>query len=439
MKTIKNTKNNTHSLRSFLLLWASQSISAMGTAMTDYALVVWIYGQNGTTTSVSLLTLCSFAPTILFRFVAGAVADRWNKKAIMLAADLFAACGTLTILLLHSFGALTILPLYVITFALSLMNAFQVPAAYVATSLLIPREQYARAGGLQAVSGAVQSILSPALGAAVLAWGGLTAVLCIDLITFAIAFAALVCLRIPRPPREEREEKETLLRSCLAGLRYLKGQPHMLRLILFIAAVNLLAKLGPDGQMAAFVLSRSGNHQPALGAVQMCVSLGIIAGGLLMTGAKPVKDRGRAVVTMCCLIFLTGIGLAVSRSVTGWCLFAFLQYSCAAIMNVNWETFMRTQVPERLLGRVYSTRDTIQNGTIPLGLFLGGWLADRVFGPLSAEGSQLHSLLGPLLGAGPGMGLALLFLLVGLSGLLLSVICLMKRIHQPSKAGADQT
>ncbi len=433
MKYIKNIKNNKPSLRSFLLLWASQSISAMGTAMTDYALVVWIYGQNGTATSVSLLTLCSFAPTILFRFIAGAVADRWNKKYIMLAADLFAACGTLTILLLHSFGALSILPLYIITFALSLMNAFQVPAAYVATSLLIPKEQYARAGGLQAVSGAIQSILSPALGAAVLAWGGLNAVLVIDLITFAIAFATLLCLRIPQPEQAAGEEKESLLQNCLAGLRYLKAHRHMLRLILFIAAVNLLAKLGPDGQMAAFVLGRSGNHQPALGAVQMCVSLGVIAGGLLMTASKPVKDRGRAVMVMCCLIFLNGIGLAVSRGVLGWCLFAFLQYGCAAIMNVNWETYMRTQVPEQLLGRVYSTRDTLQNCTIPLGLFLGGWLADYVFEPLTAGGTGLHALLLSLFGEGQGMGIALLFLLVSVAGIGMSLGCLAKRIYRTDK------
>ena len=63
-------------LKSFLLLWGSQTVSALGTAMTEYALVVWAYGQEGTASSVTLLTLSSFAPTILFRFVAGAAADR---------------------------------------------------------------------------------------------------------------------------------------------------------------------------------------------------------------------------------------------------------------------------------------------------------------------------------------------------------------------------
>lgn len=436
---MKHTKNDISSLRSFLLLWASQSISAVGTAMTDYALVVWIYGQSGTATSVSLMTLCSFAPTILFRFIAGAAADWWNKKTIMLAADLAAACGTLAILLLHAFGALTLLPLYIITFALSLMNAFQVPAAYVATSLLIPKEQYARAGGLQAVSGAVQSILSPALGAAALAWGGLNAVLCIDLCTFAIAFLTLVFLPIPKPEQAQHGEQGSLWQNCLTGLRYLKGQRHMLRLILFIAAVNLLAKLGPDGQMAAFVLSRSGNRQPVLGAVQMCVSLGVIVGGLVMTASKPVKDRGRAVIVMCLGIFLMGIGLSVSRSAVGWCLFAFLQYACAAVMNVNWETFMRAQVPASLLGRVYSTRDTIQNCTIPLGLLLGGWLTDRVFEPIAAEGTGLYALLLPVFGSGQGMGIALLFLLVSFAGFGLSLACLAKRIYRADTGEEEQS
>ena len=71
-------------LRSFLLLWGSQTVSELGTAMTNYGLIVWVYGQRGTASSVTLLTLCAFLPTIFFRFIGGALADRWDKKRIML-------------------------------------------------------------------------------------------------------------------------------------------------------------------------------------------------------------------------------------------------------------------------------------------------------------------------------------------------------------------
>lgn len=435
---MKKFKNNINSLRHFLLLWASQSISAIGTAMTDYALIVWIYGQNGSASSVSLMTLCSFMPTILFRFIAGAVADRWNKKHIMLVSDLVAACGTLTILLLFSSGSLTILSLYVITFLLSLMNAFQVPAAYVATSLLIPEEQYARAGGLQAFSGAAISILSPALAGVVLAWGGMTCVLLLDLLTFAVAFLVLLFLRIPHIAPEQKQEEESIWQNCLTGLRYLKAHRYMLHLILFIAAVNFLAKLGPDGQMAAFVLSRTDNNQTVLGLVQSCVALGPMLGGLLVALMKPSANNIRMMFRMCCLIFLTGMGLAVCRGPIGWCAFAFLQYLFASIMNVHWNTVMRTEVPLELLGRVYSTRDTIQNGTIPLGLFLGGWLADHVFAPLMTHESALQRALTPVFGSGKGAGMAALFLLVSFAGFVLSVVCMNRNGFRPpeqQKAG----
>lgn len=430
---MKNHQNRITSLRRFLLLWATQSLSAMGTAMTDYALIVWIYGQNGTASSVSLLTLCSFVPTILFRFLAGAVADRWNKKRIMLVADLVAASGTITILLLFATHSLTIPALYVITFLLSLMNAFQVPAAYVATNLLIPQEQVTRAGGLQAFSGAVTAILSPALAGILLAWGGMASVLLVDLSTFAVALITLLFLRIPQMEAGKQQERESVWQNCLTGLRYLRCRPYLLRLILFIAVVNLLAKLGADGQMAAFILSRTHSDQTVLGWVQSCMAFGPLVGSTLVTLMKPARNSIQMVLRMCCLIFLMGIGLAVSQTPIGWCLFVFLQYLFAAIMNVHWNTVMRTEVPLELLGRVYSTRDTIQNGTIPLGLFLGGWLADGVFTPLMTDESALQRALAPAFGTGKGAGMAVLFLLVAVIGLTISVICLKHPGFQPPK------
>lgn len=412
------------SLRPFLWLWSSQGISAMGTAMTEYALVIWAYEQTGKATSLTLLTLCSFLPTILFRFIAGAVADCWNKKGILLAADGFSACGSLAILLLYASSALTVGWLYIINFLLSLMNAFQVPAAYVATSLLVPKEYYTRTGGLQAASGALISILSPLLGSVLVATGGLEAVLMVDLCTFAIAWITLLFLPIPSLKMAGQPGKESLWQNIGAGFRFLKKQPVLLRLILLIAFVNFLAKLGPDGQMPAFILSRTENNQSILGAVQSAMALGILAGGSLMTLLKTTGNNTRRILVFCMLIFLTGIFLAVSRNAVFWCVFAFLQYLCAAIMNVDWGAKMRTAVPVEMQGRVFSTRDTIQNGTIPLGLYLGGFLTDRVFEPMMAKDAAIRSLFLPLVGDGQGAGIALLFLLVSVAGFAVCALCI---------------
>lgn len=407
-------------LRSFLLLWFSQSVSAMGTAMTDYALVIWAYEKTGTASSVTLLTLCSFLPTILLRFMAGAAADRWNKKHIMLAADGLAACGTLSIWALYAAQGLTPVHLYVINFLLSCMNAFQVPAAYVATSLLVPKEYYTKTGGLQAASGALISILSPVLGSVVMSFGGMEAVLMIDLGTFLLAFLTLLFIPVPRL-EQRQEEQESFWKNCLWGLKYLKEKPRILRLILFIAAVNFLAKIGSDGQMAPFILSRTGNDRTVLGLVQSAMAAGLLAGGTAVTVLKVPRDGLKMVYRMCGLIFLCGLFLAVSQGAAGWCLWAFLTYVFAAVMNVHWNAHMRAVVPLELQGRVYSARDTIQNCTIPLGIWLGGVLSDGVFEPAMTGDTLLRRLFFPLFGTGQSSGIAVLFFLVAAAGLVLSL------------------
>lgn len=440
MKTNKN--NIFSSLRGFLMLWGSQSISSIGTAMTEYALVVWSYSRTGSASDVTLLTLSTFLPTILFRFIAGAIADRWDKKRIMLLADIFAACGTLAVLALHLTASLEPVHLYIINVLLSLMNAFQVPAAYVATGLLVPKEHYTRVGGLQTASGALISILSPALGGIVLAWGGLGAVLMVDLFTFAVALITLVFIPIPKPEMQEKTKSEPFLKNCLSGVRYLKDHPRLFRLVLYIAVVNLLAKLGNDGLMSPFVLARSGGNETLAGIVQSSVAIGLMAGGTFIAAKKKQSpDSVPAMVNGCICIFLTGLGLALSRTAAGWCLFAFLQYAFAAIMNAHWGNIMRTTVPTELQGRVYSARDTLQNCLIPLGLYLGGILADGVFEPLMQSTSPAVAGLRFAFGSGNGAGIALQFFVMSAAGLILSLICkkgLCAHENEPASALAEQ-
>ncbi len=407
-------------LKSFLLLWSSQAVSALGTAMTEYALIVWVYRQQGTALSVTLLTLCAFAPTILFRFVAGAIADRWNKKRIMLAADLLAACGTLSVYLLYAFSALRVWHLYLINLLLSFMNAFQEPAAFVATSLLVPKEQYARASGLQGFSGAAVSILAPALGAALLSFGGLKVVLICDLCSFLVAFIVLLLfIRIPIIEGSEKQKGEPFRKTCSEGFRFLRSQTVLLRLILLMTCVNFLAKMSNDGLLSPFVLARTGDDQRILGLVQSFVALGVMAGSLIMTWMKPVKNKPKLIGISTALVFSGNLLQGLSRHPAVWCAAAFGSYAMAAVMNAHMTVFMRDQVPLEMQGRVFSAESTLKNCAIPLGLFLGGLLADHVFEPFMTTDSPLQGWLVPFFGEGPGAGIAVQFFVMGVLGILL--------------------
>ena len=424
---------NRHSIKqlhSFLLLWGSQTVSQLGTAMTDYAIIIWVYSQKGTASSVTLLTVCSFLPTIFLRFLAGSMVDRWNKKRIMLIADLLAACGTLAVFVLHSAEVLEIWHLYVINFLLSLMNAFQEPASFVAVSMLVPKEHYARAGGLQGFGGAAISILAPALGALLLAYGGLELVLIVDLVTFAIAFLVLLFLiRIPEVEKTETEE-EPFSQTCLAGIRYLKEHTAILRITLFLAVINFLAKLGNDGMLSPFILGRTGNNQPVLGAVESFTALGVLAGSLLVTLMKPAKKRIPLIFITTGLIFFGNIIQSMTSRPWLWCAAAFGSYLFAAVMNVNMDTMMREKVPLEMQGRVFSAKSTLQNFTIPIALLLGGLLADKVFEPFMLTDSPMQQILSRLFGTGKGAGIGLMFFIVGIPGILISFTRLRKPVYR---------
>ena len=200
------------------------------------------------------------------------------------------------------------------------MNAFQEPAAFVATSLLVPKEQYARVSGLQGFSGAAVSILAPALGAGLLAFGGLKVVLICDLCSFFAAFIVLLLfIRIPKIESTEKQQGEPFRKTCAEGFRFLRSHTALLHLILFMTCVNFLAKMSNDGLLSPFVLARTGDNQQILGLVQSFVALGVMAGSLIVTWMKPVKNKLKLIGISTALVFSGNIFQGLSRQPAGWC------------------------------------------------------------------------------------------------------------------------
>ena len=157
--------------------------------------------------------------------------------------------------------------------------------------------------------------------------------------------------------------------------------------------------------------------------VSSAVGLGTLAGSILVTLMKPFKSRTRVIFGSCAISFLLcNVLWALGRNVPIWVFAAFVGNMPLPFLNANLTTVMRTKVPTDLQGRVFSTRDTIQYCTIPLGLFLGGYLADNVFEPFMAGSSHLSLFLMKLVGIGKGTGMAVMFLITGIIGL---VSCLL--------------
>ena len=257
--------NPLRGMRPVLTLTITQGLSALGSAMTSFALVIWAYGQTGSALNTALLSVCSYVPYVLMSIFAGALSDRWNKKKTMLGCDAFAALTTLCVLFLLETGRLRIGHLYVINALNGLMNTLQRPAADVAITLITPKERYQQASAVRSMTGSVVDLLSPVLATALLTGLGLRAVIAADLLTFACAFLALLVL-IDIPQTEKVNKKEPLLHLAGEGLRFLKEHAGVLHLILLFAGINLIASMY-NAALPAMVLSVPNGGERALAAV----------------------------------------------------------------------------------------------------------------------------------------------------------------------------
>ena len=411
-------KNRINGLRDFYILWSTQSLSQLGSAMTSFALTLWLYEKTGSALGTAALSICTYAPYVMMSIFAGAISDRYDKKKTMLICDALAAFMTVLVFALYKADVLTMWHLYVINAISGLMNTIQQPASEVAYTLIVPKEQYQRTSGLQSLSRSLISIGNPLIASALYGIAGLDVVIAVDLISFGIAFLALLCLiRLPRIEAESAAE-ESMLRMAKEGLHFLRRNSLVRTVILFMAGVNLIASAF-DAVLPAMIIPREGNG--TLGIVTSCSGIAMVLGSLIASAMPKPKDRVRTIyLTMLFSLGTENYLLAFSRNPVIWCIGQVLGWILVPVMSANQSVIMRNTIPVALQGRVYACRNTLQFFTIPIGLALGGFMVDHVCEPFMAVTESLW--LTRLFGSGKGSGASLMMFILGVAGTILCLV-----------------
>lgn len=417
---MKNYLSDIKEMRKFLLLWFTQTISALGSAMTSYALVIWSYTQSGSALRTALLMVCSYTPYVICSIFAGALSDRWNKKKTMLICDTFAALSTLVVLFLLKTENLRVWHLYIVNAISGLMNTVQQPASEVATTALLSEKFYQKVGGLRYLSNSLNSILTPIITTAVMGICGIDAVIGIDLASFLIAFVVLLIF-IPIPKIVSENQSENVLKSAKEGIRWLQKNLGIFHLMLFLSAINLVASMY-NAAFPAMILSKA--SETSMGTVNSVIGIAMLLGSILASVLPKPKNRVKTIwfclmLSMCTENFF----LAFGNQLWIWCFGAALGWISIPWMNANLDAINRLNIPIEMQGRVFAARNSFQFFTIPLGYFLGGFFVDRIFEPIMALQKDGNFLV-RLFGSGKGSGVAFLFAVLWLLGI---AVCLIFR------------
>ena len=400
-------------LKDFYILWSTQSLSQLGSSITAFALTLWLYEKTGSALSTAALQICTYAPYVIMSIFAGAISDKFDKKKTMLICDLLAAVSTIAVFVLYKTDTLSIWHLYLINAISGLMNTVQQPASEVAYTMIIPKEYYQKTSGLQSLSRSLVTIGNPVIASAVYGFAGLDAAIAIDLITFAIAFTALlVFVKIPEIP-SAGEKKESILALAKGGIVYLKENPMILYVILFMSGVNFVAS-SFDAVLPAFIIPNPRGGNLILGIVTSCSGVAMVVGSILATIMPKPKDRVRVIyLSMLFSLGTENFLLAFSKSPVLWCLGQVLGWIFVPVMSTNQNVIMKNSIPANLQGRIYACRNTLQFFTIPIGLLFGGFMVDEICEPFMSGQSGILTVL---FGTGKGSGAALMLFILGVAG-----------------------
>lgn len=264
------------------------------------------------------------------------------------------------------------------------------------------------------------TILNPVFATALFALVGMEIVVYVDLMTFGTAFVALrFFVEIP-PVSEEGEREEPFLKTAKAGLKYLRGNPLILALILFLAGVNLVASAF-DAVLPAYVIPRENGGEKILGLVSSCAGIAMLFGSLAVTLLPAPKNRIRVIyVTMLISLNVENFILAFTRHPVLWCIGQVAGWALVPVMSANLDVVLRTSITAKMQGWVYSCRNTLQFFTIPVGFFFGGFAVDEICEPVM-EGAAPGGLLAAWFGSGKGSGAAMMMFILGVMGV---VVCL---------------
>ena len=409
-------------MRSFVLIWAGQLVSVLGSSLTSFALGVWVYQRTGSATKFALVAFFATLPGIIVSPLAGAVADRWDRRSVMILCDFGSGLCVFAVAVLLYFNGLEIWHIYVINGVKSIFITSQGPAYIAATTLLVPKRHLGRASGMIQLNDAVGQIIAPVLAVGLITAIHLWGVIFIDFFTFLFAAAVLLSTPVPKllsTSSDGKERRPSLMRSAAYGWSYITTRPGLLGLLIFFAVNNFLIGFVivlSTPLMLSFATPR------ALATALSFGGFGLLVGSISMSAWGGPKRRVKGVVGFYLLVGLCIVVMGSQPSVPLITVAVFFLFLGLPVIIGSSQAIWQSKVALDVQGRVFAVRRMIAWASMPLAYLVAGPLADHVFEPLLAVNGPLAGSVGRLIGVGRGRGIGLLYIVLGVFVLLAAAV-----------------
>lgn len=408
----------------FLLLWFGDLISAIGSGLTSFGLGVYIFQQTGKASLMALVTLLAFLPSLLLSVPAGVLADRYDRRLLMILGDALSALGLLFILLCLLQGDAQMWQIGIGVTISSIFISLLEPAYKATITDLLTPEQYSRASGMVQLAGSAKYLISPILAGFLLQVSDIRLLLVIDICTFFVTVTTTQAVRkgLGRKPKGQTASFLSELKDGWSALTVKKGL-----LTLTVMGSVITFSIGILQTLASpMILSFASSA--ALGTLMTVIALGMLLSSLLLGGIT--IRRGYARLLTLSLggagIFMLLFGLRENILFIGTA--GFLFFAMLPLANASIDYLIRSNVANSQQGRVWGLIGLISQLGYVAAYAVSGLLADYVFTPLLLPNGALAGSVGKLIGTGASRGIGLLIIF---AGLMLFITAIMLYVMRP--------
>lgn len=388
--------------KKFLLLWMGELISSIGGGLTSFGLGTYIFYETGSAAGMSFVTLLGFLPTLLLSVPAGVLADRFDRRLLMMIGDGFSGLGILFILICMKSGSATFVQICIGVTVSAIFSSLLEPAYRSTITDILTKEEFSKANGLVSLAGSARYLVSPVIAGFLLTISDISLLLIIDICTFFVTIIATAIVR--KGVKTSRStDRQPFFASMKEGWQAVHGRKGVFLLIMVSSAITMFMGIL---QILERPMILSFADSEILGIAESVCACGMLAAALIL-GIFGIKKGYVKVLKIS--FFLAGIfmiGMSLIENIIPICIFGFLFFAMLPIANNCMDYLARTNIPDELQGRAW--------GFIGFLSQLGYVVAYTVSG-VAADG------LGSLTGKGVGRGAAIMILI---SGILLAITAL---------------
>ena len=413
-------------LQGLFIIWLGQMVSGTASSIAFFALPAWILSRTGSSgNALGSWESLYFASYLLVILFAGVFVDRYPRKAMMLVYDVVSLTAAVLLLILEQANMLALWHLYVAAIFQGVGYAFQSPSYSAAITTMVSKRHFVRANGFIALLDSAPGIVGPVLAVLLFRGIGLSGILLINFLSYAVSITALLAVDVPMTPHTQEGERarSEFFKEAMYGVRYILQRPGLLGLQLIFFFGNFFSGVALSvTSLFTMVSLRTGGDPSNAGTAQSAAAFAALAAGIFLTAVGGIRRPVRAILLGWILSSLFGLTLlGIGQLLIFWVIAAVMDAVFEPVVNVSMDTFLQTKIPPDVQGRVFAASDFLAQAMIPFTPLVAGFLGEGIFEPAMREGGQLVRYFGWIVGTGPGSGFGLMIFLAGMAGTLVGL------------------